>query len=253
MLSFSSPSATGDVTFSPLFPSSCLSAPWPPTRPPAPTPTRPREWTWPTASPTCGLKPRSTAWTRCPRSTERRRGWGLAQEGRGPSPLLDPRGRTPSLGRAPSHIPWIMKSPLLSGAASTAHFYIYMQNVGHRVMAGFCLSRLFLLSWASLNSCLYKKTSRLDAVAEYLRSFTFVIVTEMEGEYFKDHFVFKQRTCSRRRLVYGLRGIPFVPLAVVVDKMTHQIWDQQHFFPLLKSTTNRQWLPLTFTPFFLKR
>ncbi len=107
----------------------------------------------------------------------------------------------------------------------------------------------FLLSWASLNSSLYKKTSRLDAVAEYLRSFTFVIVTEMEGEYFKDHFVFKQRTCSRRRLVYGLRGIPFVPLAVVLDKTTHQIWDQQYFFSLLKSTTNRQWLPLTFTHF----
>lgn len=81
-------------------------------------------------------------------------------------------------------------------------------------MSGFSLSRLFLSFWASLNSRLYKETHRLEAVAKYLPSFTFVIVTEMEGEFF-NVFFFNRRTCSRRRLLFGLRGIPFDPLAVV--------------------------------------
>lgn len=72
-VSVSSLSDTAEVTLSSLSLSlSPPSVPWQPTRPPALTPTRPREWTWPTASPTCGSKPKSTAWTRCPQSTERR-------------------------------------------------------------------------------------------------------------------------------------------------------------------------------------
>lgn len=66
------------------------AVPWPPTHLPAPTPTRPREWTWPTALPTCGSKPRSTAWTRCPRSTEKR---GGRRGGRGHPLPLYPAGR----------------------------------------------------------------------------------------------------------------------------------------------------------------
>ncbi|XP_039983835.1 paired mesoderm homeobox protein 1b isoform X3 [Xiphias gladius] len=45
---------------------------------------------------------------------------GSRRRGRGPSLPPDPRGRTPSLGWGPSHITWIVKSPLLSGAASVA-------------------------------------------------------------------------------------------------------------------------------------
>lgn len=131
-------SASGDVT---ILPSSCLSAPWPPTRPPAPTPTRPREWTWPTASPTCGSKPRSTAWTRCPRSTERRgRGWGgEAREGRGPSLPSDPcRRDTVSGMRTTSTHP-----------RSLDRFYTYMQKCWTASDAGFSpqAAFYFFLFW----------------------------------------------------------------------------------------------------------
>lgn len=50
-------------------------------------------------------------------------------------------------------------------------------KVQKRVMAGFSPSQVFFFSSASLNSCSHKKTSRLDAVAKYLHSFAFVIVT----------------------------------------------------------------------------
>lgn len=69
-----------------------------------------------------------------------------------------------------------------------AYYYTCMQNEGHSE-AGFSLRCLYKFSWASLSSQLYKKT-KADAVAEYLRSFTFVIVTEMEGEFLKDLFFF---------------------------------------------------------------
>lgn len=163
--------------------SSRLAAPWPPTRPPAPTPTRPREWTWPTASPTCGSKPRSTAWTRCPRSTERRRRrkrrrWRRRRR----------RGTLAAAGALQadtvsgmSTVPSTLDH-LLSGAASI----LLRLNVG--VTAGFVL---------------YEKTSRRDSVADYLRSFSLFSIRE-------------------RRLVNGLRGVPFVPLAV--DKTGAPNW-----------------------------
>lgn len=147
------------------------------------------------------------------------------QERGGASLPLDPCRRTPSLGRASSYVPWILKPPLLPGQ----RYYTYMQIVGPRVMSGFSLSRLFLSSWASLNSRLYKETHRLEAVAKYLPSFTFVIVTEMEGEFF-NVFFFNRRTCSRRRLVFGLRGIPFAPLAVVWINDTPNLGSTTLFF-----------------------
>lgn len=150
------------------------------------------------------------------------------QERGGASLPLDPCRRAPSLGRASSYVPWILKPPPLLGQ----RYYTYMQIVGPRVMSGFSLSRLFLSSWASLNSRLYKETHRLEAVAKYLPSFTFVIVTEMEGEFF-NVFFFNRRTCSRRRLVFGLRGIPFDPLAVVWINDT-KFGINNPFFPSFK-------------------
>lgn len=47
-----------------------LSAQWQPTHPLVPTPLPPREWTWPTASPTWDWKPKNTASIRCPPSTK---------------------------------------------------------------------------------------------------------------------------------------------------------------------------------------
>lgn len=109
-----------------------------------------------------------------------------------------------------------MKPPLLSGAASIVSFYT---NKCWTPSDGRIFPKppfLFFLILLSITELLFvQKDIRLDAVAEYLLSFTFVIVTETEGEFFKHHFVSNQRTCSRRRLVYGLRGIPFVPLAVL--------------------------------------
>lgn len=242
-------SASGDVT---ILPSSCLSAPWPPTRPPAPTPTRPREWTWPTASPTCGSKPRSTAWTRCPRSTERRgRGWGGGRRGRGGDPLCrrTPADGTPSLGWEP---------PQHTHGASIA-FTPICKNVGQRVMQDFppkppsiffYFDFFFTSSWASLNSRLYKKkTSLLDAVAEYLRSFYMCDCDWSGGRVF--HF------CCFPISELVLDGdawtdyVDFSSSLQLWDKITHQVRDFSFFF-LLESTTNWHRL-LTFMHFFFKR
>lgn len=221
-------SASGDVT---ILPSSCLSAPWPPTRPPAPTPTRPREWTWPTASPTCGSKPRSTAWTRCPRSTERRgRGWGgEAREGRGPSLPSDPcRRDTVSGMRTTSTHP-----------RSLDRFYTYMQKCWTASDAGFSpqAAFYFFLFWFFFSLppehhwtlvCTKKKTSLLDAVAEYLRSFYMCDCDWSGGRVF--HF------CCFPISELVLDGdawtdyVDFSSSLQLWDKITHQVRDFSFFF-----------------------
>ncbi len=70
----------------------------------------------------------------------------------------------------------------------------------------------------------------MDAVAEYVHSFTFVLVTETEGEFFKDYFDFSVRELVLSGDVTRLRGILFAPSAVLSDQITNQIWDQQLFF-----------------------
>ena len=239
-------SASGDVT---ILPSSCLSAPWPPTRPPAPTPTRPREWTWPTASPTCGSKPRSTAWTRCPRSTERRgRGWGR-------------EGRRSAVGPLQTgHRLWD-QNHLITPTEPRSLLHPYAKMLDSEWCRIFPPSHLFFFfiiiififnsSWASLNSCLYKKkTSLLDAVAEYLRSFTCVIVTEAEAEFFI--FVFS----ISELVLHGDAWTDYVDSSSLQlwDKITLQVWDFSFlFFFFFESTTNRHRL-LTFIHFcFLKK
>lgn len=239
-------SASGDVT---ILPSSCLSAPWPPTRPPAPTPTRPREWTWPTASPTCGSKPRSTAWTRCPRSTERRgRGWGGG--GAGGEGTLSAVGPLQT-----GHRLWDenhLNTP--TEPRSLLHLYAKMLDSEwcrifppSRLLFFFILIFFFTSSWASLNSRLYKKkTSLLDAVAEYLRSFYMCDCDWSGGRVF--HF------CCFPISELVLDGdawtdyVDFSSSLQLWDKITHQVRDFSFFF-LLESTTNWHRL-LTFMHFF---
>lgn len=52
--------------------------------------------------------------------------------------------------------------------------------------------------------------------------------------------------------MYGLRGIPFVPLAVVLDKITHPIWDQQHFSPFKTNNKPTRTSSDIYAFFFLK-
>lgn len=100
---------------------------------------------------------------------------GLAQERRGPSLLLDPCRRTPSPGIIWGSLDHEVSSPS-SSSRDCILLHIYAKcwtpsfgRIFHKPPLFFYF--FFQFSWASLNSSLYKKTSRSDAVVEYLRSF----------------------------------------------------------------------------------
>lgn len=116
-----------------------------------------------------------------------------------------------------------------------------------RLLFFFILIFFFTSSWASLNSRLYKKkTSLLDAVAEYLRSFYMCDCDWSGGRVF--HF------CCFPISELVLDGdawtdyVDFSSSLQLWDKITHQVRDFSFFF-LLESTTNWHRL-LTFMHFF---
>lgn len=173
---------------------------------------------------------------------------GGGRRGRGGDPLCrrTPADGTPSLGWEP---------PQHTHGASIA-FTPICKNVGQRVMQDFppkppfiffYFDFFFTSSWASLNSRLYKKkTSLLDAVAEYLRSFYMCDCDWSGGRVF--HF------CCFPISELVLDGdawtdyVDFSSSLQLWDKITHQVRDFSFFF-LLESTTNWHRL-LTFMHFF---
>lgn len=135
-----------------------LPAPWRPTLPPAPTPTRPKEWTWPTASQTCGSKPRSTAWTRCPRSTEsrrRRRRWTQVEGGGHSAPTVQHHLLDNCLLTTRPGSPDFSSSLLWGSLDNSAQWTPGHQDSGGGGGGGL---HLIFSTWASLNF-LYKEAS----------------------------------------------------------------------------------------------